>query len=75
MGGGGDRVERRRRLLRDGLVGWVVLSRWARVTHGDRAQTLTSAIWPNGLHRALHTCVSLGCVRWVLQGRCFSGGG
>ena len=49
-----------------GWVGWVVLSRWARVTHGDRAQTLTSAKWPNGLHRAQYTCVSLGCVRWVL---------
>ena len=31
------------------------ISRWARVTHGDRAQTLTSAIWPNGLHRAQYT--------------------
>ena len=25
MGGGGDRVERRRRLLRDGSVGWISL--------------------------------------------------
>ena len=34
------------------------------MTHGDRAQTLTSAKRPNGLHRAQYTCVSLGCVCW-----------